>query len=159
MNRLVCASGSILFTVYLFISVFFYGVAALLARAVSRDCSYRVAVNWARTTLYLLKQLCGLDYAVTGKEHLDRENSIALVKHTSSWETIAQFVIFPKQTWVMKRELLWAPVLGWVLRIYRPIAIDRKAGRVAVQQVITQGRDRLEDGDWIIIFPEGTRAR
>jgi 1-acyl-sn-glycerol-3-phosphate acyltransferase len=158
MNRLVCASGSILFTVYLFISVFFYGVAALLARAVSRNRSYRVAVNWARTTLYLLKHLCGLDYAVTGKEHLDRENSIVLVKHTSSWETIAQFVIFPKQTWVMKRELLWAPVLGWVLRIYRPIAIDRKAGRVAVEQVITQGRDRLEDGDWIIIFPEGTRV-
>ena len=58
----------------------------------------------------------------------------------------------------MKRELLWAPVLGWVLRIYRPIAIDRKAGRAAVDQVITQGSERLEDGDWVIIFPEGTRV-
>ena len=158
MNRIARTSGSFFFTVYLFISVFFYAVAALLVRAFSRERSYFVAVNWARTTLYILKKLCGLGYVVYGTEHLNRENSIALVKHTSAWETIAQLIIFPKQTWVMKRELLWAPVFGWVLRLYQPIAIDRKAGRVAVEQVISQGRDRLEDGDWVIIFPEGTRV-
>jgi 1-acyl-sn-glycerol-3-phosphate acyltransferase len=150
--------GSILFTLYLFISVLFFGIAALLAGIVSRECSYRVAVSWARAALYFVKLLCGLDYTVAGMEHLNRENCVVLVKHTSAWETIAQFVIFPRQTWVMKRELLWAPVLGWVLRIYQPIAIDRKAGRAAVEQVVSQGRERLQDGNWIIIFPEGTRV-
>lgn len=158
MNPVLGAVGSVLFTVYLFVSVLVYGIAALLAGIVSRELSYAVAVNWARAALFLLKKLCGLDYSLTGTEHLARQNCIVLVKHTSSWETIAQFVIFPQQTWVMKRELLWAPVLGWVLRIYRPIAIDRKAGRAAVEQVVTQGRERLEDGDWVIIFPEGTRV-
>ena len=158
MSSVIRYVGSILFTLYLFISVVFYGIAALLAGVVSREVSYGVAVSWARAVLYFLKLLCGLDYVVTGSEHLNRENCVVLVKHTSSWETIAQFVLFPRQTWVMKQELLWAPILGWVLRIYRPIAIDRKAGRAAVEQVIVQGRDRLEDGDWIIIFPEGTRV-
>ena len=37
------------------------------------------------------------------------------------------------------------------------IAIDRKAGHSAVSQVIEQGKDRLAEGDWIVIFPEGTR--
>ena len=59
----------------------------------------------------------------------------------------------------MKRELLWAPILGWVLRGLQPIAIDRKAGRAAVEQVIAQGRDRLEHGYWVMIFPEGTRVK
>ena len=39
----------------------------------------------------------------------------------------------------------------------RPIAIDRGAGRTAVTQVIEQGKERLADGIWITIFPEGTR--
>ena len=58
----------------------------------------------------------------------------------------------------MKRELLWAPILGWVLRLLRPIAINRKAGRIAVEQVVSQGCERLEQGYWIMIFPEGTRV-
>jgi len=150
--------GSVLFTGYLFLSVAVYGIAALLFGAVSRRLSYSVAVAWAGSVLYLLKLLCRLDYVVEGAEHLARDNCVVLQKHSSSWETIAQFRIFPLQTWVLKRELLWAPILGWVIRGYRPIAIDRKAGRAAVEQVVAQGQTRLEQGYWVMIFPEGTRV-
>jgi len=150
--------GSILFTGYLFLSVAFYGIAALLFGLVSRRLSYGVAVAWAGSVLYLLKTLCGLDYVTEGAEHLERDNCVVLQKHSSAWETIAQFRIFPLQTWVLKRELLWAPILGRVLRGYRPIAIDRKAGRAAVEQVVAQGQERLKQGYWVMIFPEGTRV-
>ncbi len=151
-------AGSILFTLYLFLSVPFYGTAALLAGMISRSSSYRVAVAWSESVLSLLKMLCGLDYVVEGVENLDRENCIVLMKHSSAWETIAQLKIFPRQTWVLKRELLWAPILGWALMLYRPIAIDRNAGRAAVEHVVEQGRERLERGVWVMIFPEGTRV-
>jgi len=150
--------GSVLFTGYLFLSVAVYGIVALLFGFVSRQLSYSVAVAWAGSVLYLLRILCRLDYVVEGAEHLDRDNCVVLQKHSSSWETIAQFRIFPLQTWVLKRELLWAPILGWVIRRYRPIAIDRKAGRAAVEQVVAQGQERLEQGYWVMIFPEGTRV-
>ncbi len=158
MNTLVRCIGSVLFTGYLFLSVAVYGIVALLFGFVSRQLSYSVAVAWAGSVLYLLKILCRLDYVVEGAEHLDRDNCVVLQKHSSSWETIAQFRIFPLQTWVLKRELLWAPILGWVIRGYRPIAIDRKAGRAAVEQVVAQGQARLEQGYWVMIFPEGTRV-
>lgn len=158
MSLLARYTGSLLFTVYLFASVIVYGIAALLVGPLLGGLSYRVAVAWAGSVLRLLKILCRLDYVVEGAEHLDRDVCVVLLKHSSSWETIAQFKIFPRQTWVMKRELLWAPILGWVLRVLRPIAIDRKAGRVAVEQVIVQGRERLEQGYWVMIFPEGTRV-
>jgi 1-acyl-sn-glycerol-3-phosphate acyltransferase len=157
-STLVRCIGSVLFTGYLFLSVAVYGIVALLFGFVSRQLSYSVAVAWAGSVLYLLKILCRLDYVVEGAEHLDRDNCVVLQKHSSSWETIAQFRIFPLQTWVLKRELLWAPILGWVIRGYRPIAIDRKAGRAAVEQVIAQGQARLEQGYWVMIFPEGTRV-
>ena len=78
--------------------------------------------------------------------------------HTSAWETVAQFVIFPPQVWVLKRELLWIPFVGWGLKLLRPIAINRGEGHRAVNQVIEQGKERLADGLWVIIFPEGTRV-
>ncbi len=66
-------------------------------------------------------------------------------------------VVFPRQVWVLKRELLWIPMVGIGVRQMHAIAIDRKAGHSAVSQVVEQGKDRLEEGDWIMIFPEGTR--
>jgi 1-acyl-sn-glycerol-3-phosphate acyltransferase len=95
---------------------------------------------------------------VEGYDNLPEKNCVILMKHSSAWETIAQMQIFPKQTWVLKRELMWAPFLGWVLRILRPIAIDRRGGGHAVQQVVGQGKAKLEEGFWVVIFPEGTRV-
>ena len=66
-------------------------------------------------------------------------------------------LLFPNQTWVLKRELMWAPFFGWALAALNPIAIDRKGGHGAAQQVIEQGTQRLRDGRWVMIFPEGTR--
>ena len=65
-------------------------------------------------------------------------------KHSSAWETIAQAAIFPPQSWVLKRELMWIPLVGWARALLcKPIAIDRKAGAAAVNQVIEQGKQRL----------------
>jgi 1-acyl-sn-glycerol-3-phosphate acyltransferase len=70
---------------------------------------------------------------------------------------MAMMVVCPRQVWVLKRELLWIPVVGLGLRQLHAIAIDRQAGHSAVAQVLEQGKQRLAEGDWVVIFPEGTR--
>jgi 1-acyl-sn-glycerol-3-phosphate acyltransferase len=82
-----------------------------------------------------------------------------MCNHTSAWETMAHFLLIPAQVWVLKRELLWIPFVGWGLKLLKPIAINRGAGHRAVNQVVEQGKDRLAQGLWVIIFPEGTRVR
>jgi 1-acyl-sn-glycerol-3-phosphate acyltransferase len=119
---------------------------------------YAVVSRWAITNLWLLKIICNLRYEVEGLEHIPNEPSIVLCKHQSAWETLALQAIFPPQVWVLKRELLWIPFFGWGLASLNPIAIDRKAGRKALQQVIDQGKDRLHSGAWVVVFPEGTRV-
>lgn len=150
--------GSLVFTGYLFASVGVYGIAVSLSGPLGYRVTLRMVQGWVHVTLGLLKRLCGLDYTIEGLERLPAENTVVLMKHSSAWETIAQFEWFAKQTWVIKRELLWAPVLGWVIRLLKPIAIDRDGGRSAVQQVVDQGLSRLADGFWVVIFPEGTRV-
>jgi 1-acyl-sn-glycerol-3-phosphate acyltransferase len=113
---------------------------------------------WAYFVIWWLRVTCDLGVRVEGLEHIPKGNGLILAKHQSAWETIFLQTIFPPQTWVLKRELLWLPIFGWGLALTRPIAIDRAAGKKALRQVINQGIDRLQRGLWVVIFPEGTRT-
>jgi 1-acyl-sn-glycerol-3-phosphate acyltransferase len=150
--------GSLVFTgfflLFTFIYAIFFVVAALFLPFNGR---FALARFWSHVLLGALNVLCGLKLRVEGRQNLPSTASIALVKHSSAWETFAQAALFPPQAWVLKRELTWIPFIGWGLRLLRCIAIDRGAGGVAVKQMLEQGRKRLAEGIWIVVFPEGTR--
>ena len=119
---------------------------------------YQVISTWSRLMVVAARWICGIRYEVRGLENLPAEPCIVLSKHQSAWETLVFQKIFPPQVWVLKRELLWVPFFGWGLAMLAPIAIDRKAGRKALRQMLDQGVDRLKRGFWIVMFPEGTRV-
>ncbi len=77
---------------------------------------------------FALKWLCGLTYSVEGRENLPAGNHVIFMKHSSAWETYGIMILFPPHVWVMKREILWIPFVGWGCMLARCIAIDRKAG-------------------------------
>ena len=131
----------------------------ILVRVFGTNASYCIGKSWVHTIIWSCKVLCRLDYSVEGKEHIPEKNCVVYIKHSSAYETIVQLLLIPRQTWVLKRELIWAPFLGWGLACLQPVAINRKAHRSAVKQVIEKGKARLAEGLWIIIFPEGTRMR
>ena len=96
-------------------------------------------------------------FEVTGIENIPKTPSVIMIRHSSIFEAYAQLVVFPQQTWIVKKELNWIPIFGLALKNLKAISIDRKSGRSAVIQVIRQGKERLKQGIWITIFPEGTR--
>lgn len=118
-----------------------------------------IDTTWSNLNLWGLRAICNLNYRIEGLENIPTQNCIVLSKHQSTWETIALITIIPHpKVWVLKRELLYVPIFGWVMYFFKPIAIDRKSGRRAVKQVIDQGIQRLKSGLSVIIFPEGTRV-
>jgi 1-acyl-sn-glycerol-3-phosphate acyltransferase len=149
---------SLFFTAFMMVSALAFGGFMTLCFWSPYRTQFGIARVWARLQFWLLKKVCGLSFTVEGRERIPAGNHIVMSNHTSAWETIAQFLIFPPQVWVLKRELLWIPLIGWGLKLLRPISINRGAGHRAVNQVIEQGKERLADGLWIIIFPEGTRV-
>ena len=149
---------SLLFTAYLMLAACLWGTFMTLCFWLPHRRQFALARAWARSVLFLLDRLCGLKCSIEGREHIPAGAHIVMSNHTSAWETIALFTIFPPQVWVLKRELLWIPFVGWGLKLLRPIAIDRGAGHRAVTQVVEQGQARLADDLWVIIFPEGTRV-
>jgi len=149
---------SVLFTIIMFVTVPPYALGVILARPFGRAASYAVALAWVRLQLWFCRNLIGLDMAVEGQEHIPERNGVVFMKHSSAYETLAEFSVIPgDQTWVVKRELVWAPFFGWALACASPIAVNRSAGRSAVAQVVEQGKARLAEDLWIMIFPEGTR--
>ena len=149
---------SLFFTAFMMVSALAFGGFMALCFLAPYRTQFAIARSWARLQFWLLGKVCGLTFTVEGRERIPAGNHIVMSNHTSAWETIAQFLIFPPQVWVLKRELLWIPFIGWGLKLLRPISINRGAGHRAVNQVIEQGKERLAEGLWIIIFPEGTRV-
>lgn len=151
-------AGSIIFTVFQSLWTLFWGVVyCVVTPFLPFKGRFWMAGAMTRVVFFAARILCRLDFRVSGYENLPAGNHIILMKHSSTWETYAQMILFPPLVWVMKREILWIPFVGWGCLLARCIAIDRKAGASAVNQVLAQGKDRLERGAWILIFPEGTR--
>lgn len=120
---------------------------------------YPVITFWNKSGLWLLKMICGIDYKVLGRENIPTDSAaIIMSNHQSTWETMALAIVFPPLTWVLKKELLNVPVFGRGVRFIEPIAIDRSDRSSSVEQIKVQGKDRLDKGIWIVIFPEGTRV-
>ena len=148
---------SLLFAMLHVLTAIFFSILALILWPLPFQWRYKLVSQWSVFNLWLLKVICGIRYEVEGGENVPDEPCVIMCKHQSSWETLALQVLFPPQVWVLKRELLWIPFFGWGLASLKPIAIDRRAGRKALNQVVEQGQKRLDSGAWVVIFPEGTR--
>jgi 1-acyl-sn-glycerol-3-phosphate acyltransferase len=148
---------SLLFFLGMLIVTPIFVILIILLLPLSGITRSRVASYWAHFSLFWLKLTCNLGFEVRGRENIPDHPSIVLCKHQSAWETIALQVIFPPQIWVLKRELLYIPIIGWAWMALSTIPIDRSAGREALKKLVSHGKDRLAKGLWVVIFPEGTR--
>jgi len=119
---------------------------------------WKFLTNWAKLVVWMLKVICGLRHEIINPENLPDHPVIFFCKHQSAWETIAMQRILPPHVWVLKRELIWVPIFGWALLELESIAINRKAGKKAIDQIVEKGIERLNKGRSIMIFPEGTRV-
>lgn len=149
---------SVIFIVFTFISGVLFAAVSLLFFWAPKNFLWGFVNNYCKLTLWSGDVLCGLKVVAEGQENLPEAASVIMIKHSSALETYGHVPFFPRTTWVLKRELFWIPVFGWALKvIFRPIAINRKSAARAVKQVIRQGKEKLAEGVWVTVFPEGTR--
>ncbi len=135
-----------------------YALFALLTFPLPRMTRYRLISGWSRLVIRLARWILGIKWRVEGRENLPARPAVILSKHQSAWETMAFQLIFPPQVLVLKRELLWIPFFGWGLALMSPIAINRSRGMRALRTIARRGRERLAQGFWVVVFPEGTRV-
>ncbi|PCI39035.1 MAG: 1-acyl-sn-glycerol-3-phosphate acyltransferase [Thiotrichales bacterium] len=148
---------NILFYLLLIPTTIFFALTSMLTLFTSRKISYWYITRWSHLLIFYAKICCGLQYKVTGVTNLPKIATIVLSNHQSTWDAIFMQVLLPPQCWILKRELLQIPFFGWGLALLQPIAINRQAFN-AIKILITQAGMRLQQGRWIVLFPEGTRV-
>ena len=136
-----------------------FSLLALLTFPIKPFSRYRIIFLWNHIVVRLARMICGIRYEIKGLENMPDRPVIVMAKHQSAWETIALPTLFPPMSIVIKKELLMIPFFGWGMRMASPIAIDRKAGKEALKQIVAQGKARIAEGFWVLIFPEGTRVK
>ncbi|RKE26003.1 1-acyl-sn-glycerol-3-phosphate acyltransferase [Paraburkholderia sp. BL23I1N1] len=151
---------SLLLLIYLLLFTVPYAIACFIAFPfMHADNRYWMAAGWCRATLHTARWLNGIRYKIEGYENLPDGPAVLLSKHQSAWETLAFPALMPRpMCYVFKRELLYVPFFGWALGLLKMVHIDRKEGKYAFDSVIKQGKARMAEGAWVIMFPEGTRT-
>lgn len=134
-----------------------FGILVPLAGLFGYRAGCATARVYAAIVVRLARLCCGIRWEVEGWQNVPEGPAVLMAKHQSAWETVFMQASFPPQCWIVKRELLWLPFIGWGLMGIRCIAIDRSSGRSARDQIVEQGAKRISQGMWVSIFPEGTR--
>lgn len=151
------AFRSFLFLVGAVIITSFFGLLVPACGLFSYRAALYTARSWARWMVRWVALSCGIRYEIRGWENVPAGPAVIMAKHQSAWETLFMEWYFPPQCWIVKKELLWLPFVGWGLIGIRCIAIDRSSGHSAIEQIVEQGTRRMREGMWVSIFPEGTR--
>ena len=154
------AIRSALFVLFMAVTVVPWALAVVLVSLfASGPTVYRMCESWLTTSIWGAKVICGVHARLHGIENLPDSPVVLLSKHQSTWETFAYPGLMPHPLcYVFKRELLYIPFFGWAMARMDMIHIDRSKRAEAWNLVAAQGREFMNKGHWVIMFPEGTRA-
>jgi len=165
MQALISGVRSTLFFLWMLLTIMPWAIlVVILSPLVSSTRLYWVCARWLATAIWGAKVICGVKYRVQGMDNvpLAADGTAAVVlapKHQSTWETFAFPAIMPHPlAYVFKRELLWIPFFGWAIGSLDMIHIDRGRRSEAWRKVAEQGQRLMKQGNWVIMFPEGTRT-
>jgi len=154
---------SILHMLWMVLTVVPYTLAILIASLFGLRGApvYRIARAWLSLSVSGARVILGIRTRITGMDNLpvgEKSPAVLLVKHQSTFETFLMPAIMPHPlAYVFKKELLNVPFFGWSIGRLDMIHIDRSLRTQAFKKVVAQGKERLAEGVWIIMFPEGTR--
>ena len=148
---------SLLFNLAFYLNLGVLLIGAFLALVLPRRAVLDMAKLWGRTSVWLLRVICGTKVEFRGLEKLPNGALIVAAKHQSTWETFALLRLFDDFTFIVKRELMWIPIFGWCMAKGRMIPVDRGAGSQALGAMTKRACEEIRTGRQLIIFPEGTR--
>jgi len=148
---------SIVFNALFYLNTLFWLIVALPTFFMPYRAIIAVAKSWGRVNLVLLRMVARIDYEIRGREKIPKGPIIVAAKHQSAWETFALLPLVDSPVYILKRELQWIPIFGWLTIKGRMVPVDRGGGSQALTDMIERARIELADNRQLIIFPEGTR--
>ena len=147
---------SLLYAIWFYVTLVVIGLICMPVSIFSRDAAMSSIRFFARAQRLGLRLLCGITTEFRGLENLPAGVGLIAMKHQSTYDTIAPFMFIRNPAYILKKELLKAPVFGvYASRVGIPI--DRAGGAKTMKLMMAAARKGAASGQQIVIFPEGTR--
>jgi 1-acyl-sn-glycerol-3-phosphate acyltransferase len=148
---------SLLYNIVFYLNLGVLLIGCLPTFLMKRHGIIYMAQLWGLSSQWWLRLICGTKLEIRGLEKIPQGGFIVGSKHQSTYETFRLMAMFPDPAFIIKRELQWIPMFGWLTITAEMIPINRSAGAQAVPQMMRLARRAVEAGRQLIIFPEGTR--
>lgn len=149
---------SLVFNIYIY-AMSFYVIAFNAPRVILRPSyAHNVYKRWGYLTAWGLKHICNIHIAVRGGEYIPKGGALLACKHQSMLETAVLFGILDCPSMVLKQELNKIPLAQYYINGAGHIPINRTAGTQARNLIVTESKKRIDAGQPVLIFPEGTRS-
>ena len=146
---------SLIFVVVIYFAMIPVGLWYAPAAMRSRDGALAGCKAWANFVRWFAPWMVGIRMEVRGTP--PTEESLVAGKHQSFLDIILIFTEVPRGKFVMKKELMKAPILGWYAKRLNCIPVDRGKRAEAVRKMIADVASGHADPGQLIIYPQGTR--
>ncbi|PHP27808.1 lysophospholipid acyltransferase family protein [Limimaricola cinnabarinus] len=146
---------SLLFSGVIYAAMLPIGLAYTPWAIMSRDGAVAAAHTWCRFVRWLARVLLGLRTEVRGTPP-EGEVMVA-AKHQSFLDIIMIYGSVPRGRFIMKKELVYAPVLGQIALRMGCVPVDRGKRGAAIKKMMVEVRAGRDDPGQLIIYPQGTR--
>ncbi len=147
---------SVLFSFSIYTWMFVIGIVCLPAAIVSRDAAYWVMKTYARNVMWLAKVLCGIRTEIRGTPPTGEVLIVA--KHQSYLDILMIANAVPRFKFIMKKELIWAPVIGFYALRIGATPVDRGKRSEAMKSMVEKMERDADDRGQVVIYPQGTRV-
>ncbi|MCF3593474.1 1-acyl-sn-glycerol-3-phosphate acyltransferase [Rhodobacteraceae bacterium LMO-12] len=148
---------SILFVVQNAIVMLVLGIVFFPWAVVSSKGALKACKLYARWAIWTARILIGLKSEVRG--HVPSDEVMVAAKHQSFFDILLIFNALPAPKFIMKRELLWTPIIGLYAYRLGCIPVDRGRRGQAIKKMIADVASGAANPGQLVIYSQGTRVR
>lgn len=150
---------SLLFQAAFYLNTTIWLVAIIPTLVMPRRAILRVAQEWGRFSLVLLRVIVGTKVEYRGLDRIPSGGLLVASKHQSFADIHALLPTLADPAFILKRELTFIPIWGWLALKAGMIPVDRSRGAAAIADMNRRAAAEVARGRQILIYPEGTRRR
>ncbi len=147
---------SLIFVVQMYIALLVVGIVWLPYAIISREGAVAACHAYCRWVIFTARILVGIRSEIRGTPPMGE--AIIAAKHQSFFDIILIYSAVPQGRFIMKKELIWTPVIGWYALRFGCIPVDRGKKGAAVSKMLADVKAGLTEPGQLIIYPQGTRV-
>lgn len=147
---------SLIFIILMYLAMAIMGIGFAPWAMFSRKGSYFAMHLYCRWVRWSADRIVGLKTEIRGEPPSDEV--LLAAKHQSFLDIMMIFGAVPRAKFIMKKLLLWAPVLGQYSKRIGCIFVDRGKRSGAIKKMVAEVKSGAQEPGQLIIFPQGTRV-